>query len=273
MDDYHWGRATWPELAELGLSGKRDEEPHPEGGVAPAGVAGSGAGVPVVALLPLGAVEAHGPHLPLITDVTIAVAAAEAATASIDALGARALVLPPLSYTPAGFAAGFPGTVSVRPDTVRALVLDIAESLEGQGVAALILVNAHLDPAHLGALHGVVDGYPGSMKVLFPDISRRPWATRMTAEFKSGACHGGQYETSVLMAADPGSVREAVRGTLPENPASLSDAIRRGMTSFEEAGVDRAYCGDPAAATADEGQETIRVLGGILTDALREEWS
>lgn len=265
MDEHRWGLATWTELAARGLSGAAPTNGSPGRPSGPAGSEPESGSV--VALLPLGAVEAHGPHLPLLTDVTIANAAAEAAVEALEGHGVLPLVLPPVSYTPASFAAGFPGTVSVRPSTLTSLLTDVADSLQAQGVAALILVNAHLDPGHLTAIHAMVDDWSGAMPVVFPDISRRPWAGRLTDEFKSGACHAGRYETSVVMAADPGAVREAVMLSLAENPASLSDAIRDGLESFEEAGVDQAYCGAPAEATAREGRDTIRTLGAILVEA------
>ncbi|MGI9626283.1 MAG: creatininase family protein [Longimicrobiales bacterium] len=263
MDNNLWGKATWRELAELGLTG--EDRPGPD---APNDATGSPRSL--VALLPVGAVEAHGPHLPLITDVTIASSAAEAAVPGLRGLGHEALVLPPLHYTAAPFATGFPGTISVQPATVTALILDIAAALSAQGVWALVLVNAHLDPAHLTALANAVAEHPGPMPIVFPDITRKPWAFRMTDEFKSGASHAGQYETSVVMAATPAEVREDVRRGLPDNPASLSVAIRRGDSSFEAAGLAAAYCGSPAAATADEGRQTIGTLGQILVDAVRE---
>ena len=254
-----WGHATWTELAELGI------------GRAPAvaGTAATSRGDPVIAVLPVGAVEAHGPHLPLVTDVIIAVAAAKAALPGLRRLGCRPALLPPLAYTAAPFAAGFPGTISVRPATVSALLSDIAESLEQQGVAALVVVNAHLDPAHLEAI-GEVAGRGTPMPVIHPDLTERRWASRLTDEFRSGACHAGRYETSVVMAATPGLVREEARRTLAANPASLSRAIRLGAATFEEAGVAEAYCGDPAAATAREGEETVAALAAIVVDAVAE---
>ena len=51
-------------------------------------------------------------------------------------------------------------------------------------------------------------------------------------------------------------------------PVSLATAIREGKTSFEEIGGDEAYFGDPAAATAEEGEETVAVLGTILAEAV-----
>ena len=74
-----------------------------------------------VLILPVGALEAHGPHLPLNTDVVIARAMAEAGAAQLQERGRSAWVLPPLHYTSAGFAAGFPGTISVSPSTKNLL--------------------------------------------------------------------------------------------------------------------------------------------------------
>ena len=110
------------------------------------------AGPTSVAVLPVGAIEAHGPHLPLETDVIIAQAMARAGAARLEASGHRVVVLPPLAYTTALFARGFAGTVSLRPETVVATLLDIARSLAQHGFAALGVANAHLDPAHLAAL-------------------------------------------------------------------------------------------------------------------------
>ncbi len=224
-----------------------------------------------IALLPVGAVEAHGPHLPLGTDVVIAEAMARAAAARLLARGAGpALLLPPLFYTCAEFAASFSGTISVRPETAAALVVDIARSLARQGVRALGIANAHLEPAHLAALHGAAAAIEaaGAPAVAFPDLTRRPWAARLGEEFRSGACHAGRYEGSIVLAARPDLVREDVRAALPPNPVSLSRAIRDGKRTFEEAGGPRAYFGDPAAASAEEGRALIETLGEILAEAV-----
>jgi creatinine amidohydrolase len=72
------------------------------------------------------------------------------------------------------------------------------------------------------------------------------------------------------MAAAPALVREEILRELPPNVASLSDAIREGKSTFEEAGGARAYFGYPAEATAEEGQRTIEALGEILAEAVEE---
>jgi creatinine amidohydrolase len=223
-----------------------------------------------VVILPTGAIEAHGPHLPLATDVVIAVAMARAGAQALATRGIGSLILPPLSYTAASFAAGFPGTISVRGGTVTTLLVEIAGEMTRQGYRALAIANAHLDPAHLDSLaearRRAHEG--GMIPVIGPDITRKPWALRLTEEFRSGACHAGRYEGSIVMAARPGSVREAIRRALPPNPASLATAIREGKSTFEEAGGNRAYFGWPADATAAEGAATIATLGEILAEAV-----
>ena len=223
-----------------------------------------------VAILPVGAVEAHGPHLPLTTDVVIATAMAAAGGRRLEVRGHSSVILPPLSYTAAGYAAGFPGTVSVDPGTVTRLIVEIARGLAGHGFPILAVANAHLDPAHLSALDqaGAEIARAAVLRFVCPNLAVKPWAPRLTEEFRSGACHAGQFETSILLAADPGLVRREVAATLPANPSSIGRAIRDGKRSFEEAGGPRAYFGDPARATRQEGEQTIEVLGAILEEAV-----
>lgn len=231
------------------------------------------AGPDAVAILPVGAVEAHGPHLPLETDVIIAEAMARSAAERLEAGGKRSVVLPPLAYTAAPFAAGFGGTLSLRPETVTALVCDVASSLARHGFGLLAIANAHLDPAHLAALESAaatIRRDPG-LPVAFPNLTLKPWALRLGEEFRSGACHAGRFETSIVLAERPELVREAIRTELPGNPASLSRAIREGKGDFEEAGGPRAYFGFPADASAGEGKASIEALGEILVDAVQAE--
>ncbi|MGE0641301.1 MAG: creatininase family protein [Thermoanaerobaculia bacterium] len=224
-----------------------------------------------VAILPLGAVEAHGPHLPVGTDVWIAEAMARAGRNRLAEEGVPALVLPAIAYAAAPFADGFGGTLSIRPETTRALLLDLAAAVTRRGVAVLALANAHFDPANVAVLRSTVDAVDGAggLRVVFPDCTRRTLAGRLGDEFRTGACHAGRYESSILLAERPDLVREKERRALRERPVSLVEASRLGQTSFADAGLDEAYCGDPAAATAAEGREIVAELGKILAEAVR----
>lgn len=225
-------------------------------------------GAPVVAILPLGAVEAHGPHLPLCTDVIISDGMARRAAAALKQDGIRVFVLPALAYAPAGYADEFAGTISIRAETARALIIDIAASLKSQGFACLAFANSHFDPANVAMLRAVAAEIEESgLPVAYPDFTRRALAGTLTAEFQSGACHAGQFETSLVMADRPETVHRGKAEALPPNPASLVTAFAQGAKTFAEAGGPDAYFGDPAAASAAEGEQTY----GAMADALVRE--
>jgi len=223
-----------------------------------------------VAILPLGAVEAHGPHLPTGTDGRIAEAMARVGARHLADAGVRTVVLPTVAYAPAPFAAGLAGTLSIRPETLKALVLDLVEALVARGVGTLVLANAHFDAAQVAALRALEDEIraAGRIRPVFPDLTRRALAERLTDEFRSGACHGGRFETSIVLAERPELVDDARRRELPARPVSLVDAIREGKASFEEAGLAEGWCGAPAEATAAEGRETVETLGRLLAEAV-----
>jgi creatinine amidohydrolase len=222
-----------------------------------------------VAILPVGALEAHGPHLPLSTDVIIAGAMARACAEALSAEGRHVVVLPPLWATHAGFATAFPGTVSVSGAVVTTLVREVAAALAAQGFGALAVANAHLDPAHLASLREACADAPAGIRVAFVDLTRRAAAERLTGEFRTGACHAGRFEGSIVLAEAAPLVRTDVAAALEPVPSSLSKAIRAGARTFAEAGGPRAYFGWPAEATPEEGRESVRVLGELLAEAVR----
>ena len=227
----------------------------------------------LVAILPLGALEAHGPHLPLGTDIVIAEAMAQAGAERLSARGMHVLMLPALPVAPAPFAEAFAGTIDIPASATTAQISGIARSLHRHGVRATIIANAHHDPAHVAAIRAAVDGLAAdaTAHVIFPDLTRRRWATRLTEEFQTGACHAGRYEGSIVLARTPQWVDQASMRELPANPRSLVDAIQRGDRSFAAAGGADAYFGWPADATAAEGERIIDMLGQILEDAVVEE--
>ncbi len=233
-------------------------------------------GPDVVAIVPVGSTEPHGPHLPLDTDVTIAVAQSRRAVERLAERGVRAVVVPPLAYGLTNYTDGFSGRISLRPGTLWALLEDVVTSLEQLGVRQVVLSNGHLEPEHVAVLRGVVLDHaergPGKAHVVLADNTRRRWAETLGDEFKSGDCHAGRYETSIALAADPGAVRADELGELPEVRIDLLAKMKEGVRTFREAGADRAYCGDPAAASADEGADLIDRLGRMVAETALETW-
>jgi creatinine amidohydrolase len=226
---------------------------------------------PKIALLPTGSTEAHGPHLPLATDSILATQMAKRAAEQLAARGMIAICLPPLHYAVTEWAADFAGSIGIGKDTARALLLELAGRCATLGFDATVLVNAHLEPDNIASLRGAVRAYeesgaPG--KLLFPDKTRRSNAARLSAEFQSGSCHAGQYETSLVLAVDPGLVRTQLAAALPEHHVPLHEHIARGAKSFVDCGLDQAYCGDPAHASAAEGERSYDALASIIVDAV-----
>jgi creatinine amidohydrolase len=225
----------------------------------------------LVAIVPLGALEAHGPHLPLGTDIVIAEAMAQAGADLLSVRGLDVLLLPPLPVAPAPFARAFAGTVDTPAAATTAQLVGITRSLHAHGVRLTAVANAHHDPLHVTAIRAAVDHVAASGATLvFPDLTRRRWASRLTEEFQSGACHAGRYEGSIVLARASEWVDVPVMRALPPNPNSLVDAIQRGDRSFEQAGGVHAYFGWPADATPEEGERVIAMLGAILEEAVLE---
>jgi creatinine amidohydrolase len=225
-------------------------------------------GAPLVALLPVGSVEPHGPHLPLATDTLISEAAADRAATSLRAEGVTAFVAPSIPYGVTCFAEGFAGAVSVPAAVLTPFLRAVVEGYLAAGFAHVCLVNNHLEPAHDAAVRAAVEGLPGSASVACP-LARR-WARTLSAEFKSGACHAGEYETSLLLAAAPEAVDRAAASALPDLSTSLSAGIAAGATTFRAMGLDRAYTGAPARATAAEGEEMLGRLATMIATEVRE---
>ena len=240
---------TWPEAEELRRAG-------------------------AIVLVPVGSTEAHGPHLPLSTDVLISEELCARAAGALETRGTACAAAPPLSYAVTEYAGGFAGTLTLARDTAVALVRDVCLALHRQGFTRVVLVNSHLEPDHLETVRegaARAEAATGS-KVCFPDACSRRWARTLTEEFKKGACHAGSYETSLVLAARPGLVREEIRSGLPAKPIDLAQAMRGGVKTFQEAGADRAYFGDPAAASSGHGEEIYGLLLDMVLTEIGETW-
>ena len=216
-----------------------------------------------VALWPVGAVEPHGPHAPLGTDTLISVGMCERAAARLG--DPPAVVLPALPFGVTRYGAAFAGAIGITEATLRAVVLDVAQALDEQGFSRLVIVNNHFEPEQVATLRAAAE----EAGALYLDLVRRRNAQRLTDEFRRGSCHAGRYETSLVLADAPQLV-DPERADLPRNEVDMPAAMADGRTDFVAMGMDRAYCGAPAEATAEEGEDTYRTLAAMLEEAIRE---
>ena len=161
-----------------------------------------------VALLPVAAIEQHGPHLPLSTDAVIASALARALVERMAGEAATLLVLPALEVGHSPEHASFAGTLSARAETLLALWSEVGRSVAAAGVRKLILLNAH------GGQKSLVD-----IVALRLRAEHRLFAVRAST-FSLGAppglfdarelalgLHGGDVETSLMLHLRPDLVR------------------------------------------------------------------
>lgn len=225
-----------------------------------------------VGLLPIGAIEAHGPHLPLDTDVIIANATAERALSRLRAHDIPAIILPPIAYSVSFVGTSFPGTTPVDPDSFEHFLTSVLNQHARQGYRAIVCCNAHLEPAHVERVTrsshsaGVQSGIP----ILFPDQRVEPYVELLSDEFRAGARHAGGYETSIVLAARPDAVRTDRMLTLDPVWIDLPAKLKAGARTFYDAGAVQGYFGDPASATAEEGHRMLDALAEIVMMALAE---
>ena len=211
---------------------------------------------------PVGSVEPHGPHLPLATDSILSEIAAERAAQRLAAAGATALVAPTIPYGVTDFAAGFAGAISIDAPALIGYLRAVVRGYLAAGFAHVCVVSNHLEPAHDAAVRASIEGLPIGRAAVACPLARR-WARTLSDEFKSGACHAGRYETSLVLAARADLVSDEA-SKLPSLDASLSDGIRRGVARFADLGMPRAYTGAPAEATAQEGKELYDKLAEMV---------
>lgn len=219
-----------------------------------------------VVLLPIGATEAHGPHLPLDTDTRIAIELARRCHAALTERGHVARIANSFTDTAAQYAASFPGTRHVDPQKETELLLARIRQHLDAPPAKVVLINLHFDPAHMAAVKAALAQLqpPAAGKVVWPNFTRRAHAQEIGGEFATGACHAGEFETSLMLAASGPLAVDGRFRDLPEVNVDLAAAIRAGKRNFEEAGVTRAYCGHPATATREEGERLYGVLTRIV---------
>jgi creatinine amidohydrolase len=218
-----------------------------------------------VALLPVGSTEAHGPHLPLSVDVRIADEVCRRLGQRISARGEQALIFPAVAYGLTDFAASFAGTVSLPQQTTLDVLSHVLIGIASHGFRRIAVVNHHLEPAHFNTVHAAAKlaAEKSGARIVVPDHRKKPVSPRLGVEFTHGGSHAGFYETSLMLAVAPHLVDENARLALPELAVDLPAKIKAGASNFEACGGPDAYFGNPAAATAEEGERLL----GILVEA------
>jgi creatinine amidohydrolase len=240
-------------------------------------VAGLDAGR-TVALVPVAALEQHGPHLPLDTDTFLV-------TRVVEAAAGRARPGDPVLVTPTIFAGSsehhmaFAGTVSLRPETLAAVVRDVCSSMARHGFRRLLIVNGH--GGNRAVLAGTVQSLGLEAPVSVATLDYWTLAADAVAELRDspagGMAHACEFETSLMLHLRPESVRmELIAREIPEPRFSLErlDLFRQGplgahWTTHElsRSGV----LGAPDLATAEKGRAFFEACVSGLAGLIEEQ--
>jgi creatinine amidohydrolase len=219
-----------------------------------------------VIVQPMGAIEQHGAHLPLIVDAAISIGVLARALEQLDPT-IPAYALPPLYYGKSNEHSTFAGTITLSTETMLALLTDIAESLYRSGFRKLALMNSH------GGQPQILEIIARDLHAKYPDFLIFPLFTwrvpnvakqLLTAKELEFGIHGGDGETSLMLALLPEQVRMDLAVTeyphgLPENSLlSMEGANPFAWVTrdLSKSGV----LGDAKAANAEKGTQILDSL-------------
>lgn len=202
-------------------------------------------------IIPVGSLEEHGPHLPLGTDTFHALELARRVVAKTPVV-----IAPPLFYGMCRSTSEHPGTVSISGDTLRSLLRDLGREFYRQGMRRLIFISGHAGGTHMSAIVEAGETLLAELPqvriavVNLLDLLREVLAEKPHLVKTKGDAHAGEVETALMLAAYP----HLVTGTAPaEWPTFPKYLLVRDKRRYWPGGV----WGDPAAATAAQGEEIL----------------
>jgi creatinine amidohydrolase len=235
-------------------------------------------------ILPVGVVEEHGAHLPLGLDSFAAEVYAEAAAPRLEERGYEVVIAPTISYGVARAAIDFPGTLSLEPETLRALVVEIGRSLVRHGLQRLVILNGHRDLAHIKSLEEARQTLieQKTAQVLCvgftsdPDLTAAcyregvPQLSRSAQPDREG--HGGEWETSLALHAFPDLVKQDVVPGLEPNFDYDVEAFRRETKDYWSLSNGSGYFGSPQSASAETGKKILAIRGRNIAQVILKAW-
>lgn len=235
-----------------------------------------------VVLLPLGAVEQHGPHLPLLVDWLGAEELARRLAPHLIRAGWRPVLAPALPYGASPLAERWPGTVSLSRGALARVIVEIVRGLARHGFRRFVLTNYQADPEHLRAiaaarralarrrLRVLVAGFSPDPReqalMLAPAVQRLMRSPRPDREW-----HSGELETALVLAARPELVRRSIARRLPPHWVDFRAALARGAQRFEQMDPGgRGYFGWPAAARAGTARRAMALRARLMAKGITE---
>jgi creatinine amidohydrolase len=231
-----------------------------------------------ICLLPLGAIEQHGPHLPVATDLMIA----EAIATRIDiACGGKILVMPPLAVTCSEHHMAFDGTLTLQHETAMHVMTDILRSAVRHGFRRFCIVNAHGGNMAMGS----VVAEQAAIEMPQADFVFSTWfrtASDRLREVVEGdypaVGHACEFETSLMLVICPDLVDvDAIKddGVTPHSRRFRSDMLSPGSVTrsipFDRL-TSSGVWGKPSLATAAKGCAILDIVVGSYKELFDAYW-
>lgn len=216
---------------------------------------------PKYALLPVGAMEQHGPHLPVTTDTIIASAIAKRVSEKI-----MGIQLPAIAISCSHEHAAFPGSISISANTLSSIIRDIVDSVHQQNIEFTVIINAHGGNYVIG---NIVQELNVNRAHVFLCPTRQHWEKAAesagVSSTVSADMHGGEIETSLIMYICPSAVRDKSLFQdvdVPSRPFLSSF----GMSYYTNTGI----IGFPTKASPEKGEKLLSNISDLISnDILR----
>lgn len=224
-----------------------------------------------VVVLPVAAMEQHGPHLPVWTDSFIGHAVAIAGASRLDE--GSAVVLPPMWMGLSEHHFPFGGTISLDYQTFAGVLRCVLRSIRADGFSRLFLLNSHGGNIEPMAVAARELAHEFGIPVCGSTITKlAPEAIRANLETQPGIQHACEGETSLWLHLDPAQVRQdQLAHTISPGGFSAGDAAVTRFWSFAERAPVTGVRGDPRAATAEKGRAIFEAMAEGLAAMLRDE--
>lgn len=238
-----------------------------------------------VALWALGAIEEHGPHLPLATDVYVPTAQLRLAQQDLAARKVSSVIVPAYYWGVNNVTGAFPGSIHIRPEVMVEVMTDVFRSLARAGFKEIFCITGHYDAAHGRTIIEAVRraNQAGILKAYF--VVPKPLGLRLglregdagflLIEPSTGPApahpdlHAGDGETSAVLAIAPELVHKDVASKLA--PTDLTaEAVaewRKGQERAKEI-TPQGYLGAPARAAAEKGKASIELEARRIAEAV-----
>jgi creatinine amidohydrolase len=208
-------------------------------------------------ILPVGATEEHGPHLPIFTDTLEAVAVAK------EVAERRNIFLAPaLPYGVCRSTRGFPGTITVGHDALRAFAEDLLLSFHDSGFGRVLILTGHAGGQHMSALEQACQRAAELRDLRVSLVSLFDLIDPAAVEAR-GDGHAGEVETSLLLFLREDLVKGKPEGYFPKRPRFL---VKKDVRHLMGDGI----MGDPSRASLEKGRAYFEMAVRGVIEALEE---